>query len=116
MNADTHELKTILTLEKRYIIPTFQRDYEWTRDGQWALLFEDLEAVANRLEDARRIATATGQSTAKAESCRPSLPRCYRARPATYFSRELGYASRHRRSATAYNVATPCSGYPRCSD
>jgi hypothetical protein len=67
MNADTHELKTILTLERRYIIPTFQRDYEWTEKGQWALLFEDLEAVAERLEDARRTAAAAGKPIAKAE-------------------------------------------------
>jgi hypothetical protein len=67
MNADTHELKTILTLERRYIIPTFQRDYEWTEKGQWALLFEDLEAVADRLEDARRTAVAAGKPIAKAE-------------------------------------------------
>ena len=66
MNADTHELKTILTLERRYIIPTFQRDYEWTEKGQWALLFEDLEAVADRLEDARRTAAAAN-TIAKAE-------------------------------------------------
>lgn len=56
MNADTYELKTILTLERRYVIPTFQRDYEWTESDQWALLFEDLEAVADRLEDARKYA------------------------------------------------------------
>ena len=67
MNADTHELKTILTLERRYIIPTFQRDYEWTEKGQWALLFEDLEAVvpADRGEDARRTAAAAGKPIAR---------------------------------------------------
>lgn len=31
------------------MIPTFQRDYEWTRDDQWSLLFDDLEQVAERL-------------------------------------------------------------------
>ena len=67
MNADTHELKTILSLERRYVIPTFQRDYEWTEKGQWALLFEDLEAVAERLDDARRIAASAGKPIAKAE-------------------------------------------------
>jgi hypothetical protein len=45
-DADTYELRTILTLERRYVIPTFQRDYEWTESGQRTVLFEDLEAVA----------------------------------------------------------------------
>lgn len=35
------------------MIPTFQRDYEWTRAGQWELLFEDLAATADRLLDVR---------------------------------------------------------------
>lgn len=67
MNADTYELKTILTFERRYVIPTFQRDYEWTRDGQWELLFEDLEAGASRLEDARYEAELLGSPVTKAE-------------------------------------------------
>jgi hypothetical protein len=67
VNADTYELKTILTLERRYVIPTFQRDYEWTESGQWALLFEDLEAVVDRLEDARKYAEAVGEPVTKAD-------------------------------------------------
>lgn len=53
MQANTYELKQILTPERRYIIPTFQRDYEWTEDGQWQLLFEDLDSAAERLGQAR---------------------------------------------------------------
>lgn len=49
MDAKTYPLQEILKPERRYIIPTFQRDYEWTRDGQWQLLWEDLEATADRL-------------------------------------------------------------------
>lgn len=56
-----------MTPERRYVIPTFQRDYEWTENGQWALLFEDLESVAERLGQARAHAQATGSSIAKAE-------------------------------------------------
>lgn len=67
MNADTYELKTILTFERRYVIPTFQRDYEWTEDGQWSLLFDDLETVADRLEEARRNAELSGEPLTKAE-------------------------------------------------
>ena len=42
MEAYTRSLRTLLNPEQRFIIPTFQRDYEWTLDGQWKLLFEDL--------------------------------------------------------------------------
>ncbi len=67
MQAYTYELKQILTPERRYVIPTFQRDYEWTRDGQWQLLFEDLDTAAERLGQARARAVATGASQANAE-------------------------------------------------
>lgn len=53
MDAKTYPLQDILKPERRYIIPTFQRDYEWTLDGQWRLLFEDLESTADRLLDVR---------------------------------------------------------------
>lgn len=53
MEAKTYPLQEILKPERRYIIPTFQRDYEWTLDGQWKLLFEDLESTAEKLVDAR---------------------------------------------------------------
>jgi hypothetical protein len=68
MNADTVNIRTILSFERRYVVPTFQRDYEWTKDDQWALLFEDLEAVAARLKEARRSATAKGEIASKAEA------------------------------------------------
>src|SRR5947207_3101088 len=67
VNADTYELKTILTFERRYVVPTFQRDYEWTEDGQWSLLFDDLETVADRLEEARYQAELFGEPLTKAE-------------------------------------------------
>lgn len=53
MKANTYPLQEILKPERRYVIPTFQRDYEWTEDGQWQLLFEDLESVADRLIEVR---------------------------------------------------------------
>lgn len=53
MDAKTYPLQDILKPERRYIIPTFQRDYEWTLDGQWRLLFEDLESTADRLLEVR---------------------------------------------------------------
>lgn len=53
MDAKTYPLQDILKPERRYIIPTFQRDYEWTLEGQWRLLFEDLESTADRLVEVR---------------------------------------------------------------
>ncbi|MBH0023980.1 DUF262 domain-containing protein [Salinibacterium sp. SWN248] len=53
MQANTYPLSQILLPDRRYLIPTFQRDYEWTQEGQWELLFEDLAATADRLLDAR---------------------------------------------------------------
>ncbi|WP_298877065.1 DUF262 domain-containing protein [uncultured Microbacterium sp.] len=49
MDAKTYPLQDILKPERRYVIPTFQRDYEWTREGQWELLFDDLATAADRL-------------------------------------------------------------------
>lgn len=68
MNADTYDLRTILTLERRFVIPTFQRDYEWTEDGQWSLLFDDLETVVARLEDSRHLAEVLGQPATKSDN------------------------------------------------
>src|SRR3954453_12685179 len=67
MDANTYPLRNILSQERRYLIPTFQRDYEWTRAGQWELLFDDLESVADRLERARTHAERTGSSVSTAE-------------------------------------------------
>lgn len=53
MDAKTYPLQEILKPERRYVIPTFQRDYEWTRKGQWELLFDDLATTADRLIDVR---------------------------------------------------------------
>ncbi|MFN8120403.1 MAG: DUF262 domain-containing HNH endonuclease family protein [Micropruina glycogenica] len=66
MDAKTYPLQEILKQERRYIIPTFQRDYEWTKEEQWKLLFEDLEATADRLLEVRD-SGATGSSLTRKE-------------------------------------------------
>jgi hypothetical protein len=66
MQANTYPLQDILKPERRYVIPTFQRDYEWTRAGQWQLLFEDLEAVADKLIEVRT-SGATGMALSTKE-------------------------------------------------
>ena len=67
MDANTYSLKQVLTQDRRYIVPTFQRDYEWTKDGQWELLFTDLEDTADRLHQARVYSESLGESSAKAD-------------------------------------------------
>jgi hypothetical protein len=67
MEATTYPLVDILKPERRFIVPTFQRDYEWTKDGQWKLLFEDLEAAAERLRQRRAFAEAAGIPVATEE-------------------------------------------------
>jgi len=67
VDANTYSLKQILTQERRFVVPTFQRDYEWTLEEQWELLFDDLEAVADRLFEARGNAQLTGQPLSKAD-------------------------------------------------
>lgn len=52
----------VLTPPTQYVIPTFQRDYEWTEDGQWRLRFEDLVSAADRLVEARQLARAMPSS------------------------------------------------------
>ena len=68
MQAETRQLKKVLSGDIRYVIPTFQRDYEWTESGQWQLLFEDLDSVADRLSDARRHAELTGVPVVELEA------------------------------------------------
>ena len=67
MDANPYPLRQILSLERRYVVPTFQRDYEWTKDGQWELLFDDLDAIAQRLGGARRLAAQEGRDAAEAD-------------------------------------------------
>jgi Protein of unknown function DUF262/Protein of unknown function (DUF1524) len=67
VDANTYSLKQVLTQDRRYVVPTFQRDYEWTKDGQWDLLFTDLEDTADRLYQARQYAESIGEPLAKAD-------------------------------------------------
>jgi hypothetical protein len=71
MDANTYPLRNILSQERRYLIPTFQRDYEWTLEGQWELLFDDLDSVADRLQSARELAERDGDAPTKAEKSVP---------------------------------------------
>jgi uncharacterized protein with ParB-like and HNH nuclease domain len=67
VDANTYSLKQILTQDRRYIVPTFQRDYEWTKDGQWELLFTDLEDTADRLYQSRLYTESLGEPLSKSD-------------------------------------------------
>lgn len=71
MDAKTYPLQEILKPERRYIIPTFQRDYEWTLEGQWRLLFEDLESTADRLLVVRESGNAGSKLTSQEQNVSP---------------------------------------------
>lgn len=71
MDAKTYPLQDILKPERRYIIPTFQRDYEWTLAGQWRLLFEDLESTADRLLEVRTSGSEGSILKSKEQSISP---------------------------------------------
>lgn len=71
MDAKTYPLQEILKPERRYIIPTFQRDYEWTLEGQWRLLFEDLESTADRLLVVRESGNAGSKLSSQEQNVSP---------------------------------------------
>ncbi len=71
MDAKTYPLQDILKPERRYLIPTFQRDYEWTLEGQWRLFFEDLASTADRLLEQRANAHEASSLTSKEQSVSP---------------------------------------------
>jgi len=67
MHAVDEELGAILSRERRHLIPTYQRDYEWTEEGQWQLLMDDVLDVAERLTRARANAVASGRAASSGD-------------------------------------------------
>jgi hypothetical protein len=49
MQARTLTPVAIFGYHVRYVVPLFQRPYVWTREDQWLPLWEDVQAVAERL-------------------------------------------------------------------
>ena len=50
MDASPLNLKQLFEPDRRYLVPMFQRPYVWTAEAQWKPLWEDVRAVAERLE------------------------------------------------------------------
>lgn len=61
MKATDEELGHLLRIERRLLIPSYQRDYEWTEADQWQLLMDDVLEVTSRLRHARRAAWSKGE-------------------------------------------------------
>ena len=51
MKAGILNLRNLFLKDVRYVIPTFQRPYVWTKDDQWDPLWEDVQTVAERYLD-----------------------------------------------------------------
>lgn len=49
MQPENVRVKALFDDERTYKIPLYQRDYAWTKDDQWELLFDDLANIADRL-------------------------------------------------------------------
>lgn len=52
MQAQTHSAASIFGHDIRYVVPLFQRPYVWTREDQWAPLWDDVRTVADRVLEA----------------------------------------------------------------
>jgi hypothetical protein len=49
MQAETRTLTQLFQLDVRYIVPLYQRPYVWSKDRQWAPLWDDIATVANHI-------------------------------------------------------------------
>lgn len=50
MKANPLSPTTLFDQKVRYLIPLFQRGYVWTKDDQWAPMWEDVRALAEKVE------------------------------------------------------------------
>lgn len=53
MKAETRTLQEVFHGDRRFIVPVYQRPYVWEQDKQWEPLWNDVEATAVRLGEAR---------------------------------------------------------------
>lgn len=54
MKTDKIAVSDLFEKPRRYLVPLFQRGYVWTRDGQWAPLWEDLRELVVSLDAQRK--------------------------------------------------------------
>jgi hypothetical protein len=51
MKPDKATVYELFQLEKRYVVPLYQRPYVWTKKDQWEPLWDDIEAKASAILD-----------------------------------------------------------------
>jgi hypothetical protein len=51
MRSETRTLTQLFGQDIKYAIPLYQRPYVWTKDKQWAPLWEDISMIADRVVD-----------------------------------------------------------------
>ncbi|MDE2669675.1 MAG: DUF262 domain-containing protein [Chloroflexota bacterium] len=68
MKAGILNLRNLFLKDVRYVIPTFQRPYVWTKDDQWDPLWEDVQTVAERYLEELAEAGEGGAAIAEQEA------------------------------------------------
>jgi hypothetical protein len=53
VDAETRTLQGVLHGDRRFLVPIYQRPYVWELERQWEPLWDDVEATAVRLAEAR---------------------------------------------------------------
>ena len=67
MKADTKTLQDVLHGDRRFVVPVYQRPYVWDQERQWEPLWDDVEATAVRLAEARQSGKSKGLDAAKSD-------------------------------------------------
>lgn len=67
MNAETRTIEAVLYGDRRFVVPVYQRPYVWEREKQWEPLWDDVEATALRLAEARMDGHEKGLDAAQAD-------------------------------------------------
>lgn len=49
MHAEPTTVSLAFPSRKQYAIPSYQRNYVWTREGQWEPLWDDLRALTRQV-------------------------------------------------------------------
>ena len=49
LHAEPTTVSRAFPPRKQYTIPSYQRNYVWTREGQWEPLWDDLTALTRRV-------------------------------------------------------------------
>lgn len=68
MKAGILNLRNLFLKDVRYVIPTFQRPYVWTKDDQWDPLWEDVQNIAERYLEKLAEAGEGGAALAEQEA------------------------------------------------